>query len=166
MSALYPRRVSMVEDTRSFWIAAPRLGEIRVETLQAGSPDDVVVPNAVPQKNQPRNRGAVSFRDVSRWANISTCGHRSRLVRFQSPEEDQVWLCQRRAGRARTVRPAGAAASSHCTRTRRGTSFPVPSVHVLPDAVPPGRAVLAANLETAIDGVWDAGGADRQSCHR
>ena len=28
--------------------------------------------------------------------------------------------------------------------------------HVLPDDVPPARAVLAANLETAINGVWDA----------
>ena len=30
-------------------------------------------------------------------------------------------------------------------------------VAVLPDGVPPDRAVLAANLETAINGVWDAG---------
>jgi threonine dehydrogenase-like Zn-dependent dehydrogenase len=38
------------------------------------------------------------------------------------------------------------------------TRYVVPSdaVHALPDGVPPGRAVLAANLETAINGVWDA----------
>ncbi len=29
-------------------------------------------------------------------------------------------------------------------------------MHVLPESVPRGRAVLAANLETAINGVWDA----------
>jgi len=29
-------------------------------------------------------------------------------------------------------------------------------VHVVPDDVPPERAVLTANLETAINGVWDA----------
>lgn len=34
---------------------------------------------------------------------------------------------------------------------------PVNAVHVLPDLVPTGRAVLAANLETAVNGVWDAG---------
>jgi len=34
---------------------------------------------------------------------------------------------------------------------------PAASVHVLPEGVPPSRAVLAANLETAINGVWDAG---------
>ena len=33
---------------------------------------------------------------------------------------------------------------------------PAAAVHVLPDDVPPARAVLAANLETAINGLWDA----------
>jgi threonine dehydrogenase-like Zn-dependent dehydrogenase len=38
------------------------------------------------------------------------------------------------------------------------TRYLVPSsaVHVLPAGVPAGRAVLAANLETALNGVWDA----------
>ena len=37
------------------------------------------------------------------------------------------------------------------------TRFIVPAdaVHPLPDDVPPARAVLAANLETAINGLWD-----------
>jgi hypothetical protein len=30
------------------------------------------------------------------------------------------------------------------------------ALHPIPDRVPPGRAVLAANLETAINGLWDA----------
>jgi threonine dehydrogenase-like Zn-dependent dehydrogenase len=36
-------------------------------------------------------------------------------------------------------------------------------VHVLPEGVPPSRAVLAANMETALNAVWDAapGPADR-----
>src|SRR5207237_7879210 len=33
---------------------------------------------------------------------------------------------------------------------------PAESVHVVPDEVPPERAVLTANLETAINGLWDA----------
>jgi threonine dehydrogenase-like Zn-dependent dehydrogenase len=33
---------------------------------------------------------------------------------------------------------------------------PAQSVFMLPDAVPPGRAVLAANIETALNGLWDA----------
>jgi len=34
--------------------------------------------------------------------------------------------------------------------------MPALAVHVLPDTVPAARAVLAANLETAINGIWDA----------
>ena len=33
---------------------------------------------------------------------------------------------------------------------------PVSALHPLPADVPPGRAVLAANMETAVNGVWDA----------
>jgi 2-desacetyl-2-hydroxyethyl bacteriochlorophyllide A dehydrogenase len=38
------------------------------------------------------------------------------------------------------------------------TRYVVPSdaVHVLPDGVPPGRAVLAALMETALNALWDA----------
>jgi threonine dehydrogenase-like Zn-dependent dehydrogenase len=33
---------------------------------------------------------------------------------------------------------------------------PAAALHALPDGVPPARAVLAANLETAVNGLWDA----------
>jgi len=33
---------------------------------------------------------------------------------------------------------------------------PAAAVHVLPDGVPPERGVLAANMETAVNAVWDA----------
>jgi threonine dehydrogenase-like Zn-dependent dehydrogenase len=33
---------------------------------------------------------------------------------------------------------------------------PADAVHVLPQGVPPGRAVLAAQLETAVNALWDA----------
>jgi len=39
------------------------------------------------------------------------------------------------------------------------TRFDVPAdaVHVLPDDLPPERAALAANMETALNAIWDAG---------
>ena len=40
--------------------------------------------------------------------------------------------------------------------TRTSTSSLVAAVMPLPDQLPPGRAVLAANMETAIGAVWDA----------
>ncbi|VWX55683.1 L-threonine 3-dehydrogenase [Burkholderiales bacterium 8X] len=33
---------------------------------------------------------------------------------------------------------------------------PIDALHLLPEGVPPGRAVLAANMETAINALWDA----------
>jgi len=33
---------------------------------------------------------------------------------------------------------------------------PASAVHLLPDGLPEGRAVLAANMETAVNGLWDA----------
>lgn len=33
---------------------------------------------------------------------------------------------------------------------------PVQALHAVPDAVPPARAVLAANMETAVNALWDA----------
>lgn len=41
----------------------------------------------------------------------------------------------------------------HQTRFR----VPIDAVNVVPDTIPPGRAVLAANMETALNGVWDSG---------
>lgn len=35
-------------------------------------------------------------------------------------------------------------------------TVPIDAVHVLPHGVPPARAVLAANLETAVNALWDA----------
>ena len=43
---------------------------------------------------------------------------------------------------------------------------PAAAVHPLPPRVPPERAVLAANLETAINGLWDAPAAGRRSRRR
>lgn len=34
---------------------------------------------------------------------------------------------------------------------------PADAVHVLPEGLPPGRAVLAGNAETAVNALWDAG---------
>ena len=45
---------------------------------------------------------------------------------------------------------------SFCIRINREYVVPARSAYVLPDHVPSNRAILAANLETAINGLWDA----------
>ena len=47
------------------------------------------------------------------------------------------------------------ARSSACTRTRTSTACP-PTRHAAPRRGPAERAVLAANMETAVNVVWDA----------
>ncbi len=49
-----------------------------------------------------------------------------------------------------------AAGSSCCIRTRTSSSRPTPMCIPVPDAVPTPRAVLAANMETALNVLWDA----------
>ena len=59
--------------------------------------------------------------------------------------------------------PCAARTSLRSIRTRPRSTSPRASVVALPEDVPPHRAVLAANMETALNGVWDAapGPADR-----
>ena len=55
--------------------------------------------------------------------------------------------------------PAGAAWAARCSACYpHQTRYVVPAdaVHPLPDGVPPARAVLAANMETAVNALWDA----------
>ncbi|MBL6430804.1 MAG: hypothetical protein HPM95_04820 [Alphaproteobacteria bacterium] len=68
----------------------------------------------------------------------------------------QIRLCRRRRDRRRCPRPAG----------RDRLRAPSPSVLYcvpaeaalpLPDGVPAARGILAANMETALNGLWDGG---------
>ena len=83
----------------------------------------------------------------------SACARRSRPASFRRPSSTAT---------------ATSASSSKGPRSSRGrnvfclyphqTRYVVPAgaVHALPDGVPPARAVLAANLETAVNALWDA----------
>ena len=132
---------------------SPGEGEIRDETLPAPAQSDAVV-RTLYLGHQPRHRVAGLLRDVCRPANAQ---------RMRAPF--QAGISRRRSSTATATsgevetgpgelrRPRRC---SRCFRTRRGYVVPAAAVHPLPDDVPPARAVLAANLETAINGVWDA----------
>ena len=63
-------------------------------------------------------------------------------------------------GRVSTAPPTSPAApSSSSTPTRTASPSPPRWRSPCPEAVPPERAVLAANMETALNVVWDAGAA-------
>jgi Zn-dependent alcohol dehydrogenase len=139
------------DQARAFWIAAPGRGEIRDETLTAPAPDEVVVralfsgvsrgteaivfQGLVPASERERMRAPFQ---AGTFPGPVKYGYASVGIVEHGPDE----LLGRHVF---TLYP-------HQTRY----VVPARAVTVLPDEVPPRRAVLAANLETAINGVWDA----------
>ena len=136
----------------AFWIVEPGRGEIRAERLPAPGADDVLV--------------RALFSGVSRgtealvFAGAVPESERERMrAPFQSGEfpgpvkygYSSVGVVEH--GPAELRGRAVFCLFPHQTRY----VVPAAAVHALPPEVPPERAVLAANLETAVNGIWDAG---------
>ena len=137
---------------RAFWVTAPGQGEIRDEALAGPGPDEVVV-RAV-------------FSGISRGTEALVFSGRvpeSERERMRAPFQSGLLPGPVKYGYASVgVVEAGPAElrDRHVFALYPHQSryvVPRSAVHVLPANVPPGRAVLAANVETAINGVWDAG---------
>ena len=120
-------------------LAAPGAGEVTVRTLFSGisrGTESLVYRGAVPKSEHVRMRAP--FQEGS----------------FDGPVKygySNVGIVE--AGPAALVGRPVFCLYPHQTRY----VVPESSVHPLPAAVPPRRAVLTANLETAINGLWDAG---------
>jgi 2-desacetyl-2-hydroxyethyl bacteriochlorophyllide A dehydrogenase len=140
-----------MREAQAFWIAAPGRGEIRSEQLPDPSPDEVVV-RAV-YSGVSRGTEALVFR-----GGVPVSEHRLMRAPFQVGEFPgpvkygyaSVGLVEQgpRELQGRSVFVL------HPHQTRY--VVPAGSVVIVPDGVPPARAVLAANLETAVNGLWDA----------
>ena len=140
-----------VSEARAFWVAAVGRGEIRSEPLAAPSHGDVLV--RALYSGISRGTEALVF-----GGHVPETEHALMRAPFQVGEfPAPVKYGYASVGRVeqgprelhdRTV----FVLFPHQTRY----IVPAPAVYVLPDTLPPGRAVLAANLETAINGVWDA----------
>jgi 2-desacetyl-2-hydroxyethyl bacteriochlorophyllide A dehydrogenase len=145
------RATSNAAHTRAFWIAAPGRGEIRVETLPAASADDVVVRTLYSGISRGTEalvfQGRVPVGEYERMRAPFQAGGFPWPIKYGYASVGQV----ERGPRDLQDRLV-------FVLYPHQTQYVVParSVHVLPDAVPPGRAVLSANLETAINGLWDA----------
>lgn len=138
-------------DALAFWIAAPGRGEIRREALPAPGPEDVVV--------------RTLYSGVSRGTEALVFHGRvppEEYQRMRAPYQGGDFPAPVKYGYACAgVVEDGPAA----LRGRRvfalyphQTRFVIPAadVHPIPEAVPSRRAVLAANLETALNALWDA----------
>jgi threonine dehydrogenase-like Zn-dependent dehydrogenase len=140
-----------VEVARAFWIAAPGRGEIRPEPLPDPSSDDVVVRARYSGISRGTEalvfRGRVPASEYQRMRAPFQAGDFPAPVKYGYASVGEIERGPRELeGRTAFV------LYPHQTRY----VVPSASVHVLPQSVPAGRAVLAANLETAINGLWDA----------
>jgi threonine dehydrogenase-like Zn-dependent dehydrogenase len=137
--------------TRAFWVVEPGRGEILPERLDTPSADEVVV--------------RTLYSGISRGTEALVFHGRV------PPTEYQRMRAPFQSGDFPAPIKYGYASVGHVEQGPRDlldrtvfvlyphqTRYLVPaqSTYVLPEGVPAARAVLAANLETAVNGVWDA----------
>jgi threonine dehydrogenase-like Zn-dependent dehydrogenase len=139
-----------MREARAFWIASPGSGEIRRERLAIPSDGDVVV--------------QALFSGISRGTEALVFEGRvprSEWERMRAPFQAGEFPAPLKYGYASVGRvdqgPGELRGRTVFVLHPHQTRYVVPStaVHVLPADVPPSRAVLTANLETAINGMWD-----------
>ena len=137
--------------SRAFWVTAPGRGEIRDEALGTPSGSDVVV--------------QALYSGISRGSEALVFGGhvpRSEWGRMRAPFQAGEFPAPVKYGYSSVGRvvsgPDELTGRTVFVLHPHQTHFIVPAaaVHLVPDEIPPARAVLAANLETALNGVWDA----------
>jgi len=139
------------QPARAFWVTSPGHGAIRDESLPIASTGDarvrtlfsgvsrgtesLVFSGAVPKTERERMRAPFQAGEFPAPVKYGYCN----VGEVESGPDAFV------GRRVFSLFP-------HQTRF----VVPASALHLLPDNVPPGRAVLAANMETALNGVWDA----------
>lgn len=137
---------------RAFWTSAPGRGEIRDEPLPHPAEGEVIVRTLFSGVSRGTESlvflGRVPTSEYARMRAPFQAGDFPAPVKYGYASVGRV-----ESGPADLVGRVVFALYPHQTRY----VIPASAVHEVPDTVPPGRAVLAANLETAINGIWDAG---------
>jgi 2-desacetyl-2-hydroxyethyl bacteriochlorophyllide A dehydrogenase len=142
----------MPNDARAFWVTAPGRGEIRSEPLRQPGDDEVLV--------------KALYSGISRGTEALVFSGRvppSEWDRMRAPFQEGQFPAPVKYGYSMVGEvehgPADLAGRAVFVLHPHQTRFVVPArdVHVLSDETDPPRAVLAANLETALNGVWDGG---------
>ncbi len=137
-------------DARAFWVASPGHGELRSCALPVRTPSDVLV--------------RTLFTGISRGTeSLVFTGQipRAEWRRMRAPHQEGEFPAPVKYGYCNVGEvmegPDELRGRTVFTLYPHQTHFVVPAsaVHVLPEGVPAGRAVLAANMETALNGVWD-----------
>jgi 2-desacetyl-2-hydroxyethyl bacteriochlorophyllide A dehydrogenase len=137
---------------RAFWVAAPGRGELRSEAIDPPGDGEVLVEAIF--SGISRGTEALVFRGGV---------PESEFQRMRAPFQDGDFPGPVKYGYASVGRvvdgdPELLGQRVFCLFPHQ-TRYKVPASAVipLPDQVPSERAVLAANLETALNGLWDSG---------
>lgn len=141
-----------MHESKAFWVVDRERGEIRTETLAEPAADQVLV------------RALAS--GVSRGTELTVFRGKvpvSERERMRAPHQAGAfpWPVKygySSVGRVELGHPSLVGRDVFCLYPHQ-TAYVVAASDVvpLPAGIPARRAVLAANLETAINGVWDAG---------
>lgn len=137
--------------TAAFWITAPNRGEIRYGTLQELTRGQVQVRTLYTAIS--RGTESVIFR-----SEVPRSAYQDMRCPFQEGDFPHpvkygyINVGVVEAGPATLLGRNVFCLYPHQTRYQ----VPAERVHPLPDGVPARRAVLAANMETAVNGLWDA----------
>ncbi|HZP77946.1 MAG TPA: zinc-binding alcohol dehydrogenase [Pseudolabrys sp.] len=156
--------MGVAETAQALWYVAPSRAEIREEPLGE-------LPSGVPRRRAEQGSGAAEnmVRVRALWSALSrgtealvfagrvpASEHQRMRAPFMTGEFPfPVKYGYAAVGRAESGALAG---RNVFVLHPHQTCFDVPEAAVvpLPDTVPPARAVLAANMETALNAVWDA----------
>ncbi len=142
------------DETLAFWVVGPGHGELRVERVPACRDEEA--------------RVRALYSGVSRGTEslvFNGCVPRSERERMRAPFQRGDFAGPTKYGYASVglVEEGPASLSGRtvfCLHPHQGCYVvPADALYLVPPAVPPARAVLAANLETALNAVWDSGAA-------
>jgi NADPH:quinone reductase-like Zn-dependent oxidoreductase len=136
----------------SFWVVATGRGELRREALASPATDEVLVQTLY--SGVSRGTEALVFAGC-----VPASEHQRMRAPFQAGDfPAPVKYGYSSVGRVVGGVPALRDALVFCLYPHQDRyCVPAAAVQRLPEGLPPARAVLAANLETALNAVWDAG---------
>ncbi len=140
-----------MSDARAFWLRSPGCGEIRPVTLPELGPNDVLVHTL--RSGVSRGTEALVFR-----GGVPPDQHAAMRAPFQEGDfPGPVKYGYLNVGAVQDGPPALRGRTVFCLYPHQ-TAYVVPAsaVTVVPEDVPPARAVLAGTVETAVNAVWDA----------
>lgn len=138
-------------ECRAYWITAPETGSIRTEVLRAPAANEVRVRTLF----SGISRGTESLVFSGRVPSSEFSRMRAPFQEGEFPAPVKYGYCnvgEVEDGPAELVGQRAFVLYPHQTRY----VVPASALNMLPADVPASRAVLAANMETAVNGVWDA----------